>query len=422
VKKLLTIAALTASTFTAQAEVRINGFANFTGGMTDSNNTLYGYDDRFSFSEESLFAIQISGDINDKMTATGQLVAKGANNYDPEFEWAYLTYEATDNLSIVAGRLRLPLFNYSASKDVGYSYHWLTTPRSVYDVPFNNLEGIRFDYADYAGDWEYNINFSTGTFNGPTLGTEVTGNNALVLSAEATYDWFKIRGVAGTAKSTLNIGNSTRADLIQASAGLDSIYATGFSELGELLKWEDDKGEFLGLSVQVDKFDWFVSAEITSIDVAQSFLSSTEAYYVTAGMRKGKWTPSITYEKSKSEADIKFPSQVSQLTSAQLSITQVQNFVNSPFGMSVNQGVIAAVGAPLTLLPQPNSSAIITGALNSVSNGLLFANNSEDTTVSATLRYDYDVNIALKVDVSKFTDDLSDQDVTLIRFGANYVF
>ena len=421
-KKLLTIAVLTATTFTAQADIRINGFANFIGGMTGSDDVLYGYNDRVSFSEESLFAIQISGDINDKMSATAQIVAKGENNYSPDFEWAYISYAATDNLSIVAGRLRLPLFNYSASKDVGYSYHWLTTPRSVYDVPFNNLEGVRLDYADYAGDWEYSINLSAGTFNGPTLGTEVRGENAYVLSAEAVYDWFKIRGVAGTGKSYLDIGGSDRGDLLQASAGLDAIYATGFNELANLLNWEDDSGKFLGLSLQVDKFDWFVSAEITSIDVPNSFLSTTEAYYVTAGLRKGKWTPSITYEKSKSEADIKFQAQISQMTSAQLSSLQVQSFVNTPFGMSVNQQVVASVGAPLTLLPQPNSSAIITGALNSVSSGLLFANNSEDTTLSATLRYDYDTNIALKLDVSKFTDDLSDEDVTLIRFGANYIF
>ncbi len=421
-KKLLSIAALTATTFAAQADIRINGFANFIGGITGSDETLYNYDDRISFSEESLFAIQISGDINSRMSATAQIVAKGENDYDPEFEWAYISFEATDNISIVAGRLRLPLFNYSASKDVGYSYHWLTTPRSVYDVPFNNLEGVRLDYANYAGDWEYSVNLSAGTFGGPTLGTKVTGENAFVLSAEATYDWFKIRGVAGTGKSFLDIGSSDRSDLLQASAGLDAIYATGFNELANLLNWEDDTGEFLGLSMQVDKFDWFVSAEMTSIDVPNSFLSTTESYYVTAGIRKGKWTPSITYEKSKSEADIKFPQQIGQMTASQLSAMQVQSFVSTPFGMMVNQGVVAAIGAPLTALPQPNASALITGSLNSVASGLLFANNSEDSTISATLRYDYDTNIALKVDLSKFSNDLTDQDVTLIRFGANYVF
>jgi hypothetical protein len=41
-KKSLTIAALAATALTAQAEVRINGFANLTGGMTSSDKTLFG--------------------------------------------------------------------------------------------------------------------------------------------------------------------------------------------------------------------------------------------------------------------------------------------------------------------------------------------------------------------------------------------
>ncbi|MEP4099398.1 MAG: topoisomerase IV, partial [Paraglaciecola sp.] len=66
-KKLLTIAALTATTFAANAEVRINGFANLIGGISNTEGSPYGYGEDLSFSEESLFAIQISGDINEKM-------------------------------------------------------------------------------------------------------------------------------------------------------------------------------------------------------------------------------------------------------------------------------------------------------------------------------------------------------------------
>lgn len=422
-KKLLTLAVLTACTSTAQAEVRINGFANLIGGITGSDETLIGYDDNISFSEESLFAIQISGDINEKMTATGQIVARADNDYNTDFEWAYLTYELNDNVNISAGRLRMPLFNYSASKDVGYSYHWINTPRSVYDVPFNNIEGIRVDYSNYAGDWEYSMSASVGAFTGPTFGTDLEGDNVILLSSEATYDWFKIRGVAGTAKTSLNIGNSTTSDLVEASDGLTLLSAFGFDGLSDSLEWNEDTGEFLGLSIQVDKFDWFVSAEITQIDVAESFVAKTNAYYITAGLRIGSWTPSITYEKSESEFQQKFQTQINQMLATQFSEGQIATFVNTPIGMLVDQGVQAQVGAPLTALPTETSSPLVTGALNdSIVQGLLSATVAEDTILSATVRYDYDTNIALKVDITRYTNDLSDEDVTLIRFGANYVF
>jgi hypothetical protein len=423
VKKLLTIAALTATTLTAQADVRINGFANFIGGITSSDDSLYGYNDNISFSEESLFAIQVSGDVNDKMTATGQIVARAENDYDPVFEWAYLTYAATDNLNISAGRLRLPLFNYSASTDVGYSYHWIATPKSVYDVVFNNIEGVRFDYANYAGDWEYNLTASAGSFNAPVFGTDLDADNLMLFSAEATYDWLKIRAVAASAKTSLDIGSSTSSDLVAASQGLELVEAFGFGDIVDSLEWQDDTGEFYGVSVQIDKFDWFVGGEMTIIDVPNTFIAKTESYYVTAGLRMGAWTPSVTYEKSDAPFQAKFEGQINQMLATQFAAPQIAAFAATPIGMQVDAGVQAQVGAPLTALPTQAASPIITGALNdNIVQSMLGSQVSESSVLSATVRYDFDTNIAFKVDISKRTDDINDTDVTLIRFGANYVF
>lgn len=386
-KKLLVLSvAALFNTAIVHAEVRINGFANLIGGMTSSDDSLFGYDDTISFKPESLFAIQVSGDINSKMTATGQLVARGNNDYDPDFEWAYMTFAASDNLSISAGRLRLPLFSYSASKDVGYSYHWINAPESVYNVPFNNLDGVRMDYATYAGDWEYNASLSAGTFSGAAFGSQVNGENVIVLSVEAAYEWFKIRGVAGTGKTTIDLGSSDRVDVLQLAGGLDQMSALGFIDLADGLQLENDTGKFFGLSAQVDKFDWFVSAEITSIDVAESFLAKNVAYYVTAGMRSGAWTPSVTYEKSKTDDELKFNSGIAQISAAALPDSAKQGLI----------GVV--VGSQLFTM-------------------------SESSVLSATVRYDYDTNVAFKVDVSKYSDDLNDaNDATLVRFGVNYVF
>lgn len=385
-KKIIALSVLTLVNVAAHAEVRINGFANLIGGMTGSEDNLYGYDDTVSFESQSLFAIQVSGDINSKMTATGQIVARGANDYDPDFEWAYMTYKATDNLSVSAGRLRLPLFNYSASKDVGYSYHWMTTPEAVYNVPFNNLDGVRLDYSTYSGDWEYNASLSAGTFSDKAYDATLSGNNVLILAAEASYEWFKIRGVVGTGKVTLDLASSSSSDVVELGGGLDLMSAVGFSDLANDLQLENDTGEFLGLSAQVDKFDWFVSAEVTSIDVEQSFLAKTVAYYITAGIRTGAWTPSVTYEKSKTDDDIKFQNGIGQIAA-------------SPLPDSAKQGLMAvAVGSQLF-------------------------SQGENNVLSATLRYDYDTNVAFKLDISKYSNDLNDStDATLVRFGANYVF
>jgi hypothetical protein len=377
-KNILTITALAcAATFSANAEVRINGFANLVGGITSSDDSLYGYDDQVSFSSESLFAVQVSGDINDKMTATAQVVARGTTDYDADFEWAYMTYQATYNTSISAGRLRLPLFKYSASKDVGYSYHWVTAPRAVYDVSFNNLDGFRVDYSNYSGDWEYNLQGALGTF-GTDLNTAVgparlEGDSVILLSAEAVYNYFKARAVYVSAKVTL--ANET------IDGTVDTLRQAGITSLANNLSFNDDTGTFIGLGVEYDTFDWFIGAEWTEIDIEETFNPKNTAFYVTAGFRTGKWTPSITYEKLDGNNGYKFLDQVAALPEA----------------------------------VQPTATAVTVG--------LQMPFVEEFSVVSLGIRYDLDTNVALKADISKYSDDVdSAADANLLRFAVNYVF
>ena len=352
VKTLIALAC--AASFAANAEVRINGFANMVAGITGSDDNVFGYDDKISFSEDSLFAIQISGDINDKMTATGQLVARGEDDYDADFEWAYLTYQATDNLAVSAGRLRLPLFRYSASSDVGYSYHWIVAPRAVYDVAFSNIDGIKLDYSNYAGDWEYNLQAVVGNYETDFVGGTLKGDNLYLASAEFTYEWFKVRGVFGANKSSFN-----REDIDSTIGVLSGL---GLNNLADGLANENDTGTFVGFGVEADTFDYFASAEYTVTENEDTFSPEVVSYYVTAGMRLGKFTPSITYEKFEEDDEIKFLDQV------------------------------AAVPDPL----RPTAQAVVVGLQQSVMD--------EWDMLSLGLRYDMDTNIALKAEVNRYSD------------------
>jgi hypothetical protein len=374
-RNLSIVAIAVLATFQAHAEIRINGFANLTGGITSSDDELYGYDDRVSFGSQSLFAIQVSGDINDKMSATGQLVARGSDDYNTSFEWAYLTYQTSDNTSVSAGRLRMPLFRYSASLDVGYSYHWVVAPQSVYDVAFNNIDGIQADYSNYSGDLEYTLQVTAGTVeNELTIGGasgDLEIENVISLTADVTYQNWKFRGVYATAKASFNLPD------LEAPLGMLAQIAP---ELSDKLEVSDDSGVFYGLSVEYDSYDWFVAAELTSIEIDESFYPDETNYYVTAGLRTGKWTPFITYEKSDLNDGPKYLSKIGGYPS------QFQTVLSE-------------------LLVGIQEPAI-----------------TEDTTLSIGVRYDLDINMALKADVVRFTNDINENEDTLLRFAVNYIF
>ena len=371
-KKVLLATAITMALAThAQAEVRINGFANFVGGMTGSDESLYGYDDGVSFSEESLFALQASSDINDRMTATVQILARGVNDYDVDFEWAYLTYQATNNTSISAGRFRLPLFRFSDSLDVGYSHHWVSAPRNVYDIPFNDLDGFRVDYSNFVGNWEFELGAAYGTFKNDVAGGEIEGDNAYIASAEISNDWFSIRGVYGGAKTTFD-----QAEL----NAIIGIVAQGSPSFADFLAIDEDTASYYGVGIEIDRASWFIGAEYTEIDIEESYTPTDKAWYATAGFRAGKWTPSVTYESFEGD-EVKGLDQLAQLSAG-----------------------LQEAYRPIVL------------GLNGQ-----FAESYDVATVS--IRYEFDTNVALKADYSRYTDALNDDaETSLGRVAINYVF
>ncbi|WP_395339554.1 porin [Ningiella sp. W23] len=363
----------------AQAELRINGFANLTAGMTTNDTEVYGFNDKVNFSDGSLFALQVSGQVNEKVSATAQILSRGADNYSAEFEWAYLTYNIDSNNNLSAGRFRLPLFRYSESLDVGYSYHWITAPRSVYNVPFNNINGIRFDHTGMMGDWDYAFQISAGEYSESVSGGTVTADALLAASFEASYEFFKVRLVTGRGNN-----NFSQAAVDSTVGALRPIAPA----LADSLALEDDSSLFLGAGFEYDNFNWFVSGEYTSVEIEDSFSPQDVAWYITAGKRFGKWTPHITYETRDGNQDIKFLDQ------------------------------IAAFPAEF----QPSLTGAVAGLQG------FFMEEFSILTVGA--RYDWDASIALKAEISRYDNKLDDiagdinnaEDTNLINLSVNYIF
>ncbi|WP_395339636.1 porin [Ningiella sp. W23] len=366
-----TLALLTSAA--ANAEVRINGFANLVVDRSNTDYSVQGSDDKVSFSNFSLFALQVSGDISDKLTATGQIISRGSENYSAEFEWAYLTYQHSDKLSISAGRLRLPLFLYSETLDVGYSYHWINAPQSVYDIAFNNIDGVRAVYSDYYGDWELNAQAAAGVITNTGFeGTSLRADNTALISLQLANDVFKARIVHGRATGTLN---SPEVDaLLPAVAQFDPV-------LADLLAFDEDTGIFYGASLSYDNFEWFANAEYTYNENKDTFIPTDEAMYVSAGIRLGKWTPSATYEKKNGVGAFKFLDRLNALPPP------------------VQQGI-----APIVI-------------------GTQISQSDKSETFTLGIRYDFSAGIALKGEVSRFDDKYNeDLDGTIVRAAVHYIF
>ena len=93
------IAALAAAPLTfASNDLRINGFLSVGASMADSDDAHFtGSDNQGGFKSDNVLGLQISKQINDSTSATGQLVSRGIDDYKTEAAWAFVTYAASDD-------------------------------------------------------------------------------------------------------------------------------------------------------------------------------------------------------------------------------------------------------------------------------------------------------------------------------------
>lgn len=380
---------------TVQAEVRVNGFASIIGGMTlDKDSNLFGYTDELSFDNESLFALQVSADLQENLSATAQIMAKGSNDFNAEFEWAYLTYQINDQAQISAGRMRVPFYRYSDFLDVGYAYRWIRPPQSVYNLPFSTYEGLSLVYNTQLGDWDSTLqviggatsgDVSTFTDSDPSKLDGIAGINWTMM-----YEWLSLRAAYFVAETTVSGENSP-----QFTGLIGGLNSYGLSEQVDELLIEKDDGSFLGLGFSVDYDNFLLDGEYTELNVDNSFIAPQEQYYLAAGYRLDEWLIHMTYEKR----DVKH---------------EASKYNTVP--VTIQHPVFGTI--PVSTDPtNPNAPL-----LRDLTNAALAGTMVDSSSISFGIRYDFHPSAALKVDYTIVDDSLTNTDTDVLAFGVDLVF
>lgn len=380
-KKLPLAIALCAAFASASslAEVRINGFASIVGGKTlDDDATLYGYDDDISFKNESVFALQLSADLQDKLSATAQIVARGENDFDAEFEWAYLTYEFTDELQLSAGKMRAPFYRYSDFLDVGYAYRWIRPPQSVYNLPFSTYEGLSLLHNTQLGDWDSAVQVIYGAYDGNIAVVSVNGdtelNDIAGINWTLTYDWFSARAAYFVADTSIAIENDTPTGVALNDLE-DALRNAGFVDQADDIAVDEDDGSFFALGFSIDYNNILFDAEYTEFEVDNSALAKQTQYYTSIGYRMDEVTVHFTYENNDDEHDS-------------------NRYDALPTVPPLNQGI----------------------------NQVLDGSKAKSNVYTIGTRYDFHPAAALKVDFSRFKDDITDTETDVVAVAVDLVF
>lgn len=321
-----------------------SGFGTLGAVQTDTddaefirNRQLKGATDNADFITDSNVGLQVSSKPFKWLSGTVQVLAmqQMEPNIDVNVEWAFVTITPIDNLSLRGGRMTLPMFAVSDSRNVGYANTWIRPPDEVYGMALlSRLEG---------GDVTYRL--ETGPVTWSLTG--LVGESSFLGGASSRIDADKVRGVnlqVETKWATFRFGRVT-AD-VPIAGDTDGYTFTGF---GVTLEHEDIVGQAEYVTRRSDLFGSAVDAD---------------GWYVLGGYRFGAATPYASYSKTEpQEADSPFHLSAEQTTfalgvrwdafpSAAIKLQLQRTDTNDTSGISfITQSIVVAPGAPSLLLP-----------------------------------------------------------------------
>jgi hypothetical protein len=301
----------------AYADVAFHGYGQVVMGTTFSNNRTfptesqgYSYHADPTFTPNSNFALQASAPLGDGITATTQILARGDDDFQPKFQWAYLKYDFNDTFALKAGRLQFPSYQFSDYQFVGEAYPWVVPPESVYFSQITAYDGLNLSLSKSVGDWYLYTQAIYGSFSGtvsnplttypgsPIASYTVEDNNVTGLTFESTYDdWLTLRAAAFYEETTLNPLSGPTSQL----NGLISFIGSqpGSTDAVKALVNCNDPTLYTTASVQVTRDKWLFIAEYQGLrNLAGATGITLPEFineYVSLGYHFGKLLPVVTF-------------------------------------------------------------------------------------------------------------------------------
>ncbi|CAK0773012.1 conserved hypothetical protein [Gammaproteobacteria bacterium] len=256
--------------------------------ISDYSQAAVYEDGGVKFGPDSKLGFQGQATINDNLSFTAQVVSRGAQNGKGDLEWAYGSYALTPSTTLQFGRKRLPLFYYSETQDVGFSFPWLHLPPQTYGWEAVNYNGMNLLHKDHLGSWATTLNAFVGTelrkndpyqylYSGKHYRIDTEWSDIIGAEYLLSQDWIEGR--------VMYMKSNTRNKDVDSGNG-----------------WSPKKRQQLfGASLVLTPGDWLIMSEI--------LLTNRKAYggdfagSFSVGHHFDKWLPMVTIAKYRQMVD-----------------------------------------------------------------------------------------------------------------------
>jgi hypothetical protein len=236
---------------------------------------------------DSRLGFQVNANFTDDFSAVAQVVSEYAvtESYKPKVTLAHVKYRFTPHFSARLGRISAPLYALSEYQRVGYALPWARAPQEVYDqlLASDGIEGL---YSFNVGDTAVGVQAFYGHIGSERI--KVDGFRGVGLQVDRGASSFHLSHVTGTL-------SYETSGIEQLFAFYGSLPVPQLAALAHDLDPRDKDGTFDSIGYSYDPGSWFLRAEAVHVDYTPSLVGRVDSGYLSAGLRRGKWTPSFTF-------------------------------------------------------------------------------------------------------------------------------
>ena len=328
-KALLALAMVCAAAPALAVDATWSGFG--TVGYAESNSK-YTYqrfiDDNGTWRRDTVLAGQLDLRFNPQWSATLQVKASPADNDDNQWRaepaWAFVAWRPDNDWLVRVGKLRVPMYLYSESLDVGVSHDMVRLPHEMYSVsPTNDFTGLFLTRSFTRGAYDVSVDGYAGQAHAIARLWWRDGIPGQVDAGEHfTSVKVKIAGLILTARSPdltwrlgANFADTRRTDgarLPVRYPRVDLAPGMGYWQVDDQLPGPGIPRVrsfhnlliTAGLEWQIGD-GWRLATELASMRQFKSELGSdSRAGYVALFKRIDDFTPYISFAKQKSSSEV----------------------------------------------------------------------------------------------------------------------
>ena len=319
-----------------------SGFATLGTSKHNRDGLKFGKtEDQWGLNTDSKIGLQLQGDIIEHLSFTTQVSASGLNfygkdQYEPELQWLFLSYQFAPEVRARLGRMRTAGYLYSETRDVGYSYPWARPPIDVYVYllqPLRNFDGADMNYTfDIGDDFVLDTHLFFGKLEGEIFNSDIDVNKMYGANLTFRTEGLQLRYSLHVENSDITVpAYQPLIDFYDPLIPLDPV----FSDIQRSLYAEDDDFYYHSVGLQWEFTTWAIISEAYKVDGPKdSFNIQTKGWYVSLLYYVDTFTPYVVlsgYDSKFNENQMSTLEQASQQYGFIPEVTELLDFTADSF-------------------------------------------------------------------------------------------